>query len=87
MAKKSGSMRRIAKKAVAAGRVHAAKVLLGEETLPEAAGGTVRGLLSSSKATSALRAAAKRESAKTKPSAKKKSAIKPNAAHKKSRIK
>ena len=35
MAEKSGTMRRIAKKAVAAGRVHAAKVLLGEETLPE----------------------------------------------------
>jgi hypothetical protein len=50
MATKSGALSRIASKAMAAGRVHIGKVLKGEKTLPEAAGGTFENLLSGSRA-------------------------------------
>jgi type IV secretory pathway TrbL component len=38
--------------------MHAAKVLTGEETLPEAAGGTLRDVLSDSKGTSSTKSGA-----------------------------
>jgi hypothetical protein len=71
MATKSGALSRIASKAMAAGRVHIGKVLKGEETLPEAAGGTVENLLSGSRAASASKTIAK-DAPKKKLSAKKK---------------
>jgi hypothetical protein len=70
MATKSGALSRIASKAMAAGRVHIGKVLKGEETLPEAAGGTVENLLSGSRVASASKtkdAPKKKLSAKKKP--------------------
>jgi hypothetical protein len=59
MATKSGALSRIASKATAAGRVHIGKILKGEETLPEAAGGTFENLLSGSRAASASKTIAK----------------------------
>jgi len=84
MATTSATLGHIASKTLAAGRVHAAKALLGEETSPEAAGATVEDLLSGSKPTSASNTPTKRASVKRKASATKKTAIK-NSSTKKSR--
>jgi hypothetical protein len=66
MATRSGTLGSIASKTMAAGRVHMAKALLGQETLPEAAGGVVDDLLSGSKAKPVSHTAAKKFSVKTK---------------------
>jgi hypothetical protein len=72
MAKKTGTMRRIATKTVAAGRSHLAKVLTGDETIPEAAGGTVEDLLSGSKTKASANPVEKKDRGKQTPVAKKK---------------
>jgi hypothetical protein len=82
MAKKSGTLHRIASKTLAAGRDHVSKVFTGEETLPEAAGGAVEDLLSSAKAKSAAQKAEKVLS-KARASAKRKPTVKGSSAHKK----
>ena len=77
MAQKKGTLGRIASKTVAAGRAHMAKVILGEETLPEAAGGTVEDLLSGKKsAKSSSETTSKKSSAKMKTSVQKKRSAK-----------
>lgn len=72
MAKKTGTMRRIVTKTVAAGRSHLAKVLTGDETIPEAAGGTVEDLLSGSKTNLPANPVEKKDRRKRAPVAKKK---------------
>jgi hypothetical protein len=76
MATKPGVLRRVASKTVAAGRRHVAKVLKGEETVAEAAGGTVEDLRSGPKAKSAPRPAVKKRKASLKTATKKRSASK-----------
>jgi hypothetical protein len=83
VAKTSGTLGRIASKTVAAGREHVAKVLLGEETLPEAAGAAVEDLLSGAKAKSAPKTASKKSTVKRKTSAQKKFVAKKGSTRKK----
>jgi hypothetical protein len=85
--KKSGALGRVASKTVAAGRVHVATVLLGEETLPEAAGGTVEDVISGSKVKPASRTAKKVSVKAAEPHARKKPTIKRSAARRKSQAK
>ena len=71
MAKKTGTIRRIASKTVAAGREHVAMIISGEETLRQAAGGAIGDLISGSKAKPAKKALVKKASAKKKVAKKK----------------
>ena len=81
MATKSGTLSRIVSKTMAAGSEHVAKVLKGEETLPEAAGAAVEDLLSGSTSRPLPRAAV-RKAVKSKASAKKKATVKSDSAQK-----
>jgi hypothetical protein len=84
MAKKSGVLHRIASKTIDTGLEHAGKVLKGEETLPEAAGGAVEDLLSSPKVKSATQGA-KKVLPKAKASANRKMRVKGSSTRKKSK--
>jgi hypothetical protein len=64
MAKKSGTLGRIASKTLAAGREHVGKLISGTETVAQAAGAAVEDLLSGSKAKSTKKTRAKKVSAK-----------------------
>ncbi|MHB8384042.1 MAG: hypothetical protein ACYDC3_17070 [Candidatus Binataceae bacterium] len=87
MAKK-GILSRVASKTFAAGREHVAKILKGEESVPEAAGSAVENMLSGSKAKSTKKSAAtKKPSAKGSTGAQTKMAAKGTAARKKPRSK
>jgi hypothetical protein len=84
MATKPRVLRRVAWKTVAAGRGHVAvaKVLKGEETLAEAAGGTVEVFSSGPKAKSAPRPAVKKSNASLKTATQKRSSSKRSTAKK-----
>jgi hypothetical protein len=91
---KRGMLGEMASKTVEAGRTHVAKVLSGEETLPEAAGAAVEDLLSGSKGKSSSKAkapksatAVRKKSTKPKATAKKKPVPKNKGSRKKSRSK
>jgi hypothetical protein len=81
---------KIASKTIEAGRMHAANALTGDETIPEAAGGTVEDLLSGSKSSSkkartksGAKSASDRSPARRKASGKKKATAKKPAPRKK----
>jgi hypothetical protein len=80
---------KIASRTMEAGRMHAAKALTGDETIPEAAGGTVEDLLAGSKSSAAKarsksgKSASKRSAAGRKASGKKKATGKKPAPNKK----
>jgi hypothetical protein len=86
MARKSGTLRRIASRTVSAGREHAEKLLKGKETVPEAAGAVVEDLLSGSKAKAEPEKAEKVLS-KVKASTKKKPTTKTTSARERSQSK
>jgi hypothetical protein len=71
---------------MATGREHVAKVLTGEETVPEAAGAAVEELLSGSASRSTSKPAT-RKAAQTKGSAKKKLSAKAGSVRKKAKNK
>jgi len=84
MARKPGTFNRIVSKTMAAGSEHVAKVLKGEETLPEAAGAAVEDLLSGSTSRLSPKAAI-RKAVKSKISVKKKRAVKSGSSRKKAK--
>jgi hypothetical protein len=84
MAKKPGTLNRIVSKTMAAGSAHAAKVLKGEETLPEAAGAAVEDLLSGSTSRPSPKAAV-RKAVKSKVATKKMPAAKSGSSRKKAK--
>ena len=84
MARKPGTLNRIVSKTMEAGSEHVAKVLKGEETLPEAAGAAVEDLLSGSTSRPSPKAAL-RKAVKSKVSTKKKPATKSGSARKKAK--
>jgi hypothetical protein len=72
MVKKTGTVRRIAARTLAAGGAHLAKVLTGDETIAEAAGGTVEDLMTSSSAKASVNAVEAKHREKKAPTARKK---------------
>ncbi|MGA6973757.1 MAG: hypothetical protein WBY93_19165 [Candidatus Binatus sp.] len=84
MPTKSGTLNRIVSKTMAAGSEHVAKVLKGEETLPEAAGAAVEDLLSGSTSRPSPKAAI-RKAVKSKMSAEKKPTAKSDSSRKKAK--
>ena len=82
-----GVLSKIASKTIEAGRMHAANALTGDETIPEAAGGTVEDLLSGSKSSAAKarskKSASNRSPARRKAVGKKKPAAKKAMSRKK----
>jgi hypothetical protein len=85
MATKPGPLSRMASQTMATGREHVAKVLTGEETVPEAAGAAVEELLSGSASRSKSKPAT-RKAALTKV-VKKKLAAKAGSVRKKAKSK
>jgi len=84
VARKPGTLNRIVSKTMAAGSEHVAKVLKGEETLPEAAGAAVEDLVSGSTSRPSPKTAI-RKGVKSTVSAKKKLTTKSGSSHKKAK--
>jgi hypothetical protein len=85
MAKESGTLGKLASKTLAAGREHVAKIISGEETVAEAAGGTVEDLISGPKEKEAKKNAVKKVTANKAAAVKKKTTAKRPSARKKSK--
>jgi hypothetical protein len=85
MAKESGTLGKIASKTLAAGRKHIAKIISGEETVAEAAGGTVEDLISGRNKKDAKKNAVKKATANKAAAVNKKTTAKRPSTRKKSK--